>query len=88
MTAPAREEEGRALDKVLWCCHVLGPDDLHAAPSYEAALAHATALNAAIDGRVAEHPELADVLCKAVPALWPWSPEGHASALAKAAKGA
>jgi hypothetical protein len=68
---------------VLWCCHVIGPDDLYAAKSFEAAKAHADALNAALDRNTELHPELSDILCRAVPALWPWSPEAHAEGLAK-----
>jgi hypothetical protein len=71
-------------NNVLWCCHVIGPDDVHAAVDFDAAKAHADALNAAIDRNTAEHPELADILCRAVPALWPWSAEAHAEALAEA----
>jgi hypothetical protein len=68
---------------VLWCVHVIGPDDLHAHPTFEAAEAHAVALNESI--RAAEHrsPAIADITCRAVVAVWQWSAEAHASSLAR-----
>lgn len=46
--------------KVIWCVHVLGPDELHAMPSYEAAERHVEELVAALfTKRMAD----LDVLC-------------------------
>lgn len=62
-------------DLTLWCVHVLGPDDVLAAPSYAAASAHARALNAALHGKEGA-PD--DILCFGYAAPWPHSPESHA----------
>lgn len=62
---------------VLWCVHVLGPDDVMAAPSHDAAVTHAHELNKALLGRVTAD----DVLCFAYAAPWPYSKEAHAEAL-------
>jgi hypothetical protein len=60
---------------VLWCVHILGPDDVIAAPSHDAAAVHARELNKTLHSRVGA-PE--DVLCFAYAAPWPHSPEDHA----------
>ncbi|KGM50681.1 hypothetical protein [Pseudooceanicola atlanticus] len=62
----------------LWCVHVLGPDDVHAVPSHDAAVIGARELNKAIHGK-AEAPE--DILCFAYAAPWPHSAEAHAEDL-------
>lgn len=62
----------------LWCVCVLGPDDVHAAPSHEAAAVQAREMNKAIHGRVSA-PD--DVLCYAYAAPWPHSREDHAEAV-------
>ena len=62
-------------DLTLWCVHVLGPDDVHAMPSHDAAVISARELNKAIHGK-AEAPE--DILCFAYAAPWPHSAEAHA----------
>lgn len=58
----------------LWCLHILGPDDVHAAPSKEHAERAAERFNE-IHGPVAAS---AGVMCRAVAAPWPHSPESHA----------
>jgi len=61
----------------LWCVHVLGPDDVLAAPSHNAAVTHAHELNKATFGRVEQN----DVLCFAYAAPWPHSPASHAESV-------
>lgn len=74
----SREKIETNADLVLWCVHVLGPDDLYAAPSHEAAAVHARELNNALHGR----PDTpADVLCFAYAAPWPHNREQHAEAV-------
>jgi len=65
-------------DLALWCVHILGPDDVLAAPSHEAASIHARELNKSLHSRL-QAPN--DILCFAYPAPWPHSPEAHAEAL-------
>jgi len=67
---------------MLWCCHVRGPDDVHAARDYAHALEIATEINALSAKANADHPN-DPVLCEAAPAPWPWSAETHAADLAK-----
>lgn len=57
----------------LWCLHLRGPDDVHAAPSK--AEAERVARN--INDQFACH----EVKPSAVAALWPHSPESHAESL-------
>jgi hypothetical protein len=82
-------EEGRAglMEKILWCCHVRGPDDVYAAPDYETALKWADETNAinwrGLGGKIEPPASYDDCLLKAVPALWPHSPESHAEDLPK-----
>ncbi len=65
-------------DLTLWCVHILGPDDVLAAPSHGAAEAHAHELNKSLHGHRTTEP---DVLCFAYAAPWPHTPEGHAEEL-------
>ena len=51
-----------------WCVHVLGPDDVHAATSYQAAVESARQMNSAL---WAFPGAVDDVLCFAVAAPWP-----------------
>lgn len=70
----------------LWCMHVVGPDDVHAAPDFWMALAWATEINAALGKRAVVENWAADEHMPhtyAVPARWPWSAELHAEDLAK-----
>jgi hypothetical protein len=64
---------------VKWCVHVLGPDDVMAAPSHDAAVVRAHEMNKSLHGRVSS-PD--DVLCFAYAAPWPYSDEEHATAIA------
>lgn len=72
---------------ILWCCHVRGSDDVHAAPDYATALKWSDLLNAVnwdSPRRTVRPPaSYRDCLIKAVPAIWPWSAEQHAADLRK-----
>jgi hypothetical protein len=65
---------------VRWCVHILGPDDVIAAPSHDAAVTRAHEQNKALHGRVSVTD---DVLCFAYAAPWPHSAESHAYDLKK-----
>ena len=62
-------------DLILWCIHILGPDDIIAAPTYGEAIERAYELNLSIHER--DH-EPKDLLCYAYVAPWPYSKEEHA----------
>lgn len=68
--------------KVLWCVHVLGPDELHAMPDYATAEKNVADLIAAL-----YTPRTAglDVLCLPIVAPWPWTAEAHREELKKRA---
>lgn len=66
---------------ILWCCHIRGPDEAHAAPDYATALAWSDMM-LEIDREV-DHSDPNMPFLSAVPALWPWSAEAHATDLAK-----
>lgn len=76
MTTGERIEANANL--TLWCVHVLGPDDVMAAPSHDAAVTHAHEVNKAVFGRITKAD---DVLCFAYAAPWPHSKEAHAADL-------
>ncbi len=59
---------------ILWCIHVLGPDDVIAAPSHAAAVEGAEKLNKALWSRE-NSPD--DILCFSFADVWPWSDEQH-----------
>jgi hypothetical protein len=61
-------------DLVMWCVHILGPDDMLAAPCHEAAAVRARELNKALHGKPST-PD--DILCFAYAAPWPYGREGH-----------
>jgi hypothetical protein len=66
--------------KILWCCHVRGPDDVYAAPDYETALRWSDIMNECnwMRGKDRQPPSSwADCLIKASPAIWPWSAQAH-----------
>lgn len=65
----------------LWCCHVLGPDDVHPAPDRATAEKWAAMIND--DPRFKPKTEN-DPNIRAVVTLWPWEPEVHAQALPQA----
>ena len=67
-------------DLLLWCVHILGPDDVLAAPSHDAAATHAHELNKHLHARVST-PN--DVLCCAYAAPWPYSESSHAESVKK-----
>lgn len=70
---------------VLWCVHVLGPDDVHAAASFREAAWSAAGANISF----AEIEQPADpVLCFAYAAPWPYSDEMHAEDLKNRRSGA
>lgn len=65
--------------EILWCCHVRGPDEVHAAPDYATALAwsdHLLEVDRGID-----HSDPMMPFLSAVPAPWPHSAELHAADL-------
>lgn len=77
--------------EILWCCHARGPDDVHAAPDYETALAWSDILNAVnwrgLNGTVVPPASYDDCLIKAAPAIWPHSAELHAEDMPKSIAG-
>jgi hypothetical protein len=66
-------------DLTQWCVHVLGPDDIYAAPSHDAAVIKARELNKTLHGRPGVLPD--DILCFAYAAPWPHSKAAHADDL-------
>ncbi|MGB7022334.1 MAG: hypothetical protein WBD73_00915 [Candidatus Acidiferrales bacterium] len=82
---PIVEDIRRAIEAakapILWCCHVRGPDDVHASPDYETALAWSDLIN----DRFGPHTRTDEnyPITRAAPAIWPWSPEAHAESLPK-----
>jgi hypothetical protein len=69
---------------ILWCCHVRGPDDVHAAPDYATALKWCDSLTSR-DRDMVDAGECVPLLpfLNAVPAVWPHSAESHATDLPK-----
>lgn len=67
---------------VLWCVHVIGPDDVYAEPSHAAAVASAEKLNRVLWSRP-DAPD--DVACYAYADVWPWSAEAHADSIKRQA---
>lgn len=67
----------------LWCCHVVGPDDLHAARDFEHAVAMARQINERFKNNPADEN---DPVLRGEVTLWPWDAETHAADLAKAQK--
>ncbi|OAH39874.1 hypothetical protein AX289_32135 [Methylorubrum populi] len=69
----------------LWCMHISGPDDVHAAPDFWTALSWAAELNAAVAARAIKQGWAGDdnwPLAQATVQRWPWSAERHADSLA------
>lgn len=82
--APDKAGDREGVD--LWCMHILGPNEVHAAPDFWTALAWASELSAAIAGRAIKENWAADdnyLNTQAVAARWPWSAEEHAKCLTK-----
>lgn len=69
----------RCMATDLWCMHILGPDDVHAAPSKF----HAEKAAAAFNERFGPISKETDVMCRAVVEPWPHSPESHAADVGK-----
>jgi hypothetical protein len=70
----------------LWCCHVIGPDDVTACESKEAAQKMADETNAFLAVEDAKHVDDPHwPLVTAVATIWPHSPESHQADLAKKA---
>lgn len=61
-------------DLIFWCVHILGPDDVLAAPSHLAAVVRAREINQATHRKV-DTP--ADILCFAYAAPWPHDAQSH-----------
>lgn len=61
-------------DLIRWCVHILGPDDILAAPSHRAAEARALAINKATFMQVNGSN---DVLCFAYAAPWPHDEDSY-----------
>jgi hypothetical protein len=58
-----------------WCVHILGPDDVQAAPSHLAASYQAHEMNKLLYSRADRKCD--DILCFAYAAPWPHSKESH-----------
>lgn len=68
----------------LWCVHVIGPDDVMAAPDYDTALRRSYAINEALfKARKGRPLDENDPLIIAHPDKWPWSEDRHTVDLAK-----
>lgn len=78
-TKEERLEATRA--KLLWCVHILGPDELVAHESYAAAEKHAAELNDYMHDP-ANLPDL-DVMCLSIVAVWTGSAKDHAAEVVK-----
>ncbi len=75
------ERLDRARGKLLWCVHILGPDDLVAHESYAAAEKHANELNDYMHDP--DKPPDLDVMCLSIVAVWTGSAEEHAAEVVK-----
>lgn len=72
---------------VLWCVHVIGPDDLHPAPDLLTAIAWAKQFNAWSEAANAGVPAEDVVLCYASVIEWEGTAESHAEGLPAAIAG-
>jgi hypothetical protein len=72
----------------LWCVHVIGPDEVHPAPSLRTAAIWAHRLNCSVLGRMPPERDTDDnyVMCFANVTQWPHSDEQHAAGLEQAAR--
>lgn len=68
-------------EPLLWCMHILGPDDVYPAPTKEHAELAAKALNAFHAARFSN--SIYEPTMEAVVAPWPHSAESHAADVAK-----
>lgn len=80
MTGEVQAALTRDRAKILWCVHVLGPDELHAMPSYDAAEQNVRDLIATL-----YTPKMIalDVMCLPIVAPWPYSADAHRAEVAK-----
>lgn len=81
MTTEERMEANA--NHMLWCVHVMGPDDVYAEATHASAVASATKLNNALWSRP-DAPD--DVICFAYADIWPWSADEHTKSLAMQAE--
>lgn len=81
-TNEQKERLARDRAKILWCVHVLGPDELIAKESYDAAEKHATELRDFMYGPAMPSSEYTP-MCLPIVAVWPWSADAHRAELAK-----
>ena len=65
------------MKKELWCVHIIGPDDLYAAPSKEEAEERVAAQNDWINN----DPKLRESGIQAEVLIWPYTSESHADSL-------
>lgn len=70
----------------LWCMHIAGPDDVHAAPDFWTAVAWSAELNAvlakkALAEKWGDDEDMPPTQASAQP--WPWSADLHAKSLAE-----
>lgn len=77
---PWRVRAEKNAERALWAMHILGPDDVIPMPSYAEALRQCDALNRSVWSREGA-PD--DVLAFAIPAVWAWTKDEHAEALAR-----
>lgn len=81
---PDRDDDGAEV--ILWCMHVAGPDDVHAAPDFWTGLVWAAELNAFFAARAEKEGWAADEnwpLIQATVQRWTGSAERHATSLAR-----
>ncbi len=69
---------------VLWCMHVLGPDDVIPMVSYSDALKTSKEHNQALFELIDQDQN--NILCFAYPAPWPHDAQSHADAMLEARK--
>lgn len=65
---------------VLWCMHILGMDEVHAARDYDHACEMVADLSSSVFGKL---PPSDDILVLPIVAPWPWDREAHAEDLLK-----
>lgn len=69
-------------ERLLWCVHVTGPDDIIAMPTYEACIALCDKINGYVERIRAAHLDDPNwPITRAYPAPYPWSDEQYAAAL-------
>ena len=78
-----RAENARLREvQLLWCCHVRGPDEVHAARDYDHARKMADDMTLSLMAhRQKNPPHEYDPIITFAPMLWPWSAAAHAEDL-------